>query len=749
MLEAKSENYQMINTRNSLPNTKNVLLSPISLKLILALLYQGSSGPTEREFQNVLQFYDKKTVNDDYSRILSTLQASERSEYLLNMGTCIFLDSQIPANPNYEMKANRYYRTEIKPTTFLDSLSASQVINSWVEKITNGKVSKMVQPGDLQETIMLITNAVYFKGTWTHQFPKNQTHLGKFVVSSEDINNILTVTIPYMSTTDQFFMKESQELDSKILRLPYKQKWEKLYRTLDYIKCSKNTASFTGITKGNNSLLRMLVVSDIVQKSGIELDEEGSVVYSATDVNIGNKFGEPRDIFNATHPFLFFIEGPNGSILFNGKVENPLEEESLPIPTRLGDDDEIPAKVPAGVQALSDPQYFTSVNQNAVPTARPVSLDFPQGQKVPNLQPNVPNLASNLGPNLAPNLEPSSFEPETVDKEELIYRFNLFDVELLNEFADSSTNVFISPASIKTTLAMILEGAKGSCALEISEALRIPNLQQKGVREILMGLLNTLKEKSSSTYLENSNAVFASDKYRVLDKYRKTIEQFYGGNVKSVNFKNIANAVATINDWVSDATHGAIREIVGTRSLSTESSAVIANALYFKGKWKTSFDSQNTKTKCFNTPGGCVGAPMMRLSANFNYTYISRLRTHAVEIPYELRIREIFSPKANLSGIVENGNVVINSLVHKTRIEVDEQGTVAAAATGAIVIPLMGSTAIVADRPFIFCIYHQETENIIFEGILLNPQEQGGSLELNSPVKTNDPNFRIRSRQFR
>lgn len=68
-------------------------------------------------------------------------------------------------------------------------------------------------------------------------------------------------------------------------------------------------------------------------------------------------------------------------------------------------------------------------------------------------------------------------------------------------------------------------------------------------------------------------------------------------------------------------------------------------------------------------------------------------------------------------------NVKISNVIHKTKIEVNEQGTRAAAATGAVVIPLMGSTMprIIADHPFIFFIYHKESLNIIFEGLYIEP----------------------------
>lgn len=117
-------------------------------------------------------------------------------------------------------------------------------------------------------------------------------------------------------------------------------------RQLGLQKLFQNTASFTGIAQGNSTILRKLVVSDILQSTAIDVDEEGSVVVAATgssfirniifkklyfffvEVIIGNKIGVPDVVFNATHPFLFFIQDDTtGTILFLGKVENPLYQE--------------------------------------------------------------------------------------------------------------------------------------------------------------------------------------------------------------------------------------------------------------------------------------------------------------------------------------------------------------------------------------------------------------------------------------
>ncbi|KAJ8957705.1 hypothetical protein NQ318_017600 [Aromia moschata] len=384
-----SDNFDWMLMKELASDNRNVLVSPISLKIVLALLYEGSSGATEREFQNVLQFGSKKEVRDQYHDTLASLQVSERNEYVLNMGTRIFLQTEIQPKQKFASIAKDSFNTDIELMNFSDANSSSHSINSWVEKLTNGRISQLVKPDQLSETIMLIANAVYFKGTWRNQFPKNQSFSGKFYLPFED--NFLTITVPYMTTEAEFYYADAPSYDAKILRMPYRGDRYSMFIILpnskgglpsllkkihlhtlknllylmdkrvvkvtlpkfkfDYqarltttlqkfglVQMFQNTASFPGIATGNNTLLRMLVVSDVIQKSGIELDEEGRIVYAATEINIGNKIGETDAVFDATHPFLFFIEEQsNGNILFAGKLENPLDEEALPLAPRPSD----------------------------------------------------------------------------------------------------------------------------------------------------------------------------------------------------------------------------------------------------------------------------------------------------------------------------------------------------------------------------------------------------------------------------
>ncbi|CAH0562151.1 unnamed protein product [Brassicogethes aeneus] len=357
-------------------------------------------------------------------------------------------------------------------------------------------------------------------------------------------------------------------------------------------------------------------------------------------------------------------------------------------------------------------------------------------------------------------------------------RHIFFDIALLKELAKTNENVLVSPLSIKTTLAMVLEGSKGICAEEIQKTLRIGSLAQ--ARSYLKAILHVLKD---TRYVESANAVFVSKKVQVYKDYQNKLQD-YKGFIESLDFNNVPLAVQTINKWVNDLTKGAIPTIIGTDNIHKDFTVVLANALYFKGKWKTAFDEKSTRRDYFYLEnGGRREVNMMQVSNNFNYQYNKNLHAEAVEIPYEddfsmlivmpaegnnvenlatdmqkpsdiiadlkqtelnlaipkfdmdysknlvdilkpLGVRTIFTHEANLTGIVPNDNIRVNNIVHKTKIQVDEQGTKAAAATGVIVIPLIGSTArkVVINRPFIYFIYHRETRAIIFEGIFRHPQ---------------------------
>lgn len=791
----------------SAKSNKNVLLSPFSLKLVLSLLYEGSSGDTEREFQKALNLPANKTILSlKYNEVLKGLQ-EESDSYICKVGTRAFLDSSIEPTQTFRTKANTFYHTAIESVDFSSPKLAAESINSWVDEITLGKLKKLVNPDDLEEAILLLTNAIYFKGKWQVAFPKNKTIRAGFYVEPDRVINT-----PFMRVLDQYYYHESTLLEAKIIRIPYKgnkfsmvillptakgglsqlidtltvDKLRNVLSLMDKTTVSlilpkfnfdfqtrlsnileelglrlmfQPKASFAGIARGTKlENAKALYVSDVLQKAGIDVNEEGSEAYVATEITLTNKFGENQVTFNATHPFLFFIEeqGTN-SILFLGKVENPQQIESLALPSRFGggaSSSGSNSKVPL---QLSTGQGFSSSS----------------GQRPTQPEQNNENY----------NQPSFSLDEKQEAHADFLERFNYIDFELLEKL-DNGKNLLISPASIKTILAMILEGAGGQSAAQIASALRLDS-GHSNHREILRKLLYDLTDTSGATLVQYFNRLFVSKKYAVNPNYDKIIRGYYNASVRSIDFTN-PSEIQTINNEVKESTRGLIPDIVNPDAIPADTMMIITNALYFKGKWKHSFDPKETTTKCFQSrQKGCINVPMMQIEETFNYQFLKGLQAHAVELPYsdhkyamvlivpntdrprfvsDLRnnkfveildklvpeeitlvmprftiefdtdltevlqqrppeIVDIFGAQANLTGIITNANTHVSQIIHKAKIIVNEHGTEAAAASGAVFIPLMGSMKprVVADRPFVFIIYHRASKNIIFEGVLNEP----------------------------
>lgn len=351
---------------------ENFLLSPLGLKLALAILTEAATGPTQSELSSVLGFdLDRNIVRRKFSTIIESLK-KESSEYILNLGSRIYVDDSAQPRQRFAAIAEEFYKTELKTINFYDPAKASQQINEWVSNTTVGRIPNLVSEDDVVGMVVLILNTLYFKGSWRHQFAPNATKYGPFFVSPKQQSEI-----PFMNVKDNFYYAESHKYDAKILRMPYRGNKFAMYiivpnsitglprvlnglsdlrleltnlnerivdvtlpkfkfdytsqldgvlRELGVRQAFEETASFPGIARGQ-LLHQRLRVSKVLQRSGIEVNELGSVAYSATEIALVNKFGEDTDVTSeviANKPFLFFIQDePTRQLLFTGRVSNP------------------------------------------------------------------------------------------------------------------------------------------------------------------------------------------------------------------------------------------------------------------------------------------------------------------------------------------------------------------------------------------------------------------------------------------
>jgi len=388
------------------------------------------------------------------------------------------------------------------------------------------------------------------------------------------------------------------------------------------------------------------------------------------------------------------------------------------------------------------------------------------------------------------------------DKDEPTPKGELLFNEAVNSFAfdffkelnkDSEGNMFISPYSIFTALAMTYEGARNETAEEMASVLNIKQ-DNESFHQYMKGLHDYLNENAEYN-ISTANAMWVRENFELLQNYIDVIHNFYGGDSSEVDFSNPAKASDIINRWVENKTNNLIKDLISPSAINPVlTMLILTNAIYFKGIWQVQFDEVNTTDRDFEVSmGNNVSVPTMCLTQTediFNYTETEDLQI--LKLPYtgdgvsmvillpkesvdiadvinsieeesysdwmdalserhvdiylpkfkfetsytlndylkDLGMPNAFSGQADFSGIDGRPDLSIDSVIHKAFIEVNEEGTEAAAATAVIMTLTVdgtdtGDSRIVfdCDHPFIFLIQHEDTGTILFLGSVNNPLE--------------------------
>jgi Serine protease inhibitor len=355
----------------------------------------------------------------------------------------------------------------------------------------------------------------------------------------------------------------------------------------------------------------------------------------------------------------------------------------------------------------------------------------------------------------------------------------------------SGSNLFFSPFSISSAMAIAFEGARGETADEIQAVFHFPAdalTRREGFLHINAGIHRNDPEYT----LRTANALWAEKTCPFMPGYISTAEQYYGANTTNLDFIGQPEPSRTvINNWVEEKTAGKIKDLLPTGIIRPLTRLIITNALYFKGDWVKQFDPDKTADAAFRTASGeNVVVPMMQrtdMEALYNYTETDHLQflempyAHGVgnelsmlvilpkgdnlmEVENSLDIQmlsdlenvshyqrvDVYFPKfrlettsrlsrvlasmgmpaaftmsADLSGMDGTQFLYIDEVVHKAYIDVNEEGTEAAAAT-AVVVSGKGVVKepvpkFRADHPFIFIIRDNETGAILFMGRVADP----------------------------
>jgi serpin B len=342
---------------------------------------------------------------------------------------------------------------------------------------------------------------------------------------------------------------------------------------------------------------------------------------------------------------------------------------------------------------------------------------------------------------------------------------NTFACDLYGRLRTNQGNLFFSPYSLSTCLAMTCAGARGNTEKQMSQVLH-GDLQRQ---------LNQAQEKRQIE-LNTANAIWAQQGHPFLPAFLDIASQHFGATLKQTDFRAFAEPARNdINTWVGERTKGRITARM-----------VLVNAIYFKGQWARQFIKADTTNAMFSVNAEQrVQTQLMHVTGSFKYASVNSLQI--LEMPYlggdlsllvllptdahALRVMEtfvsesslrfwqgltreqkveVFLPKfkmtaqlalaetlagmgmtdafsdtADFSGMDGARDLYLSAVVHKAFVEVNEEGTEAAAASGAVVSLTSAMPAPVpvfrADHPFIFYIRDTRSGSVLFLGRLSDP----------------------------
>jgi len=345
-------------------------------------------------------------------------------------------------------------------------------------------------------------------------------------------------------------------------------------------------------------------------------------------------------------------------------------------------------------------------------------------------------------------------------------------------------NLFISPFSISTALTMTLNGANGQTFDEMHNTLKLGDLEIQEVNESYKQLLETLPGLDPLTKMKLANSVWPQIDFPVMESFLEITSEYFNSEVIPVDFKNPA-VVDQVNQWVEENTDGLIKQTLD--QLSPEVVMLLINTIYFKGAWQTEFDPKDTyETDFYLEGGGTSTVDMMHIQEN-DFPYFQNSLFQAIDLPYgdsiysmsvflpmpghtvdeivaemspetwdqwlgafqpqpvellfpkfkmeygkllkrtlsDMGMPVAFSANADFSKMVDGWGVKISDVLHKSFVEVNEEGTEAAAVTVVIIdytstgpsVPIFK-----ADHPFVFVIRDNKTNSILFMGKVMDPE---------------------------
>ncbi|XP_006276992.1 serpin B6-like isoform X1 [Alligator mississippiensis] len=356
-------------------STKNVFFSPFSISSALSMVFLGTKGNTAAQMKQVLCLSKAEDIHKSYQPLVSEIN-KPGTKYTLRTANQLYAEKTHEFLASFTESCQKFYHAALEQVDFSNAPEDSRKhINAWVEKKTEGKIQDLLAQGIINSlTKLVLVNAIYFKGNWETQFCKDHTKEKPFKINKNE-----SKPVQMMFRKAKFNMTCIREFQTKILELPYIDNelsmiillpdniedettgLEKLERELSYEKLmdwinpemmdytevevslprfkleenydlktllssmgmpdafDQNKADLSGMA-GNKDLY----LSQVVHKSFVEVNEEGTEAAAATAAVVMMRCAMIVPRFTADHPFLFLIRhNKTSNILFFGRFCSP------------------------------------------------------------------------------------------------------------------------------------------------------------------------------------------------------------------------------------------------------------------------------------------------------------------------------------------------------------------------------------------------------------------------------------------
>ncbi|KAF0201807.1 MAG: serpin [Bacteroidetes bacterium] len=377
-------------------------------------------------------------------------------------------------------------------------------------------------------------------------------------------------------------------------------------------------------------------------------------------------------------------------------------------------------------------------------------------------------------------------EPKPIEMPEkgsqIISASNDFGIEMFRQVSlVEPDNLMLSPLSASSALSMLLNGCDGETFSQISSMLGYEDLTAEEINSLYKSLVTQLLDADPQVNLALANAIWYRQGFQVKTEFLNTMQTSFDATTEALDF-NSPQAVTTINNWASDNTNGKIPKVMD--QISADAVMFLMNALYFKGNWTNTFDKSKTSLQPFN-PDGQNPVMVDMMQAKFNFRQIIGQGYRALELPYGrqnfamvlvlpdaglegfisgfngdqwLEITsaldgatpfstELYMPKfkfsyekllndqlkamgmldafdaymADLSGIAD-ADLFVSFVKQNTFVDVNEEGTEAAAVTTIGVDVTSLPEPLIINKPFVFAIRERMTNSLLFIGKVELPE---------------------------